>query len=479
MKNLFLMALVIALLIALASQAGAEPTPSLDTFAHKATITTQNSGPFHRLVLPFAVYQHVRRPDLGDLRVFNERGEQLPHALLRAESQARSSQTETSVPFFPLPVAAGMKADSVDLSVTVRQTDDGTLVAVGRAPTANEADRILRGVVLDASKLDGAIRSLRLNVGPSKQPFHAYVIESSTDLQHWRRLKGDAQLVLLSHDGHQVINDRVEWARDADPYLRLLWSDPTQAPEILSVQLGVVETLPGQPVELWSGPLDPSDSQGNAHDYVLPGHLPLEKLRINLPETNTLTPLAVQRPTTVNVSRLQRHREEVHWQTLSRSVVYRLQSPQGEVRSPDIELSGRFEARLRLLIDERAGGIGSEPPSVQVGFVPHVLLFLARGEGPFVLAWGADSVSRGELPVATLIPGYEGLHKLMATEATLAIAPTDPAAIAGPAGKEDSTASLLSSKWILWAVILFGVAVLAAMARSLLKQLRQGENPGG
>ena len=437
-------------------------------FAHKSGIATGSGGPFYQLALPLAVYQGVKRADLGDLRVFNGQGEVVPYALLRAESRAEMRRTEHAAPFFPL-LAAGEGAASGDVSVTVRQTGDGTLVAVHQSPAKARADTHVRGVVIDASKLPRGVRSLRLNAGPSPVPFHAYVIESSTDLQHWRQLKGDAQLVRLAHEGHQVVSDTAEWGSDADPYLRLLWVDPQQAPAIRSVSLGLVERLPGQPAEIWSDTLAPSISQANTYEYVLPGQLPLEKLRINLPQINTLTPLGIQGQSRF-VSR-RRHREEVRWDTLAHTVAYRLASPQGEIRSPDVELSGRVEDHLRLVIDGRTGGVGGEPPSLQVGFVPHVLVFLARGDGPFVLTWGAESVNRGELPIATLLPGYEGIHKLTATPATLSVS-GESATVPMLAGERKEDAPL-SSKWILWSVMLVGLLVLGGMARTLIKQLRQ------
>lgn len=466
--------LIPALAVLLAAPALAEAPLRPDNFGQRAVIATADGGPFYRVNLPIAVYQGVKRPDLGDLRVFNGRGEVVPYALLREQAQTQSRQSEHEVPFFPLPAAAGANGDATALSVTVRQTGDGTLVAVRQSPQSVKAAGAVRGVVIDASKLrDKAVRSLRLGVGRSSAPFHSYVLETSSDLQHWRLLKSDAQLVHLSHEGHQVVNERTEWQGGADRYLRLTWAEPEQAPAIRSVQLGVIETAPGEPVEIWSPWLTPRVVENNVYEYALPGYLPLEKLRFDLPQINTLTPVNIQRLVPASERRGHRHRSEAYWETLSRTVLYRLQSPQGEIRSPDIELFRFPEARLRLVADARAGGIGAEPPSLQVGFVPHVLVFLARGEGPFVLAWGADAVSSGELPVSTLLPGYEGVHKLKAGIATLSLSAGATTATAAPAGSKgaDKVAEP-SSKWILWSVMIVGLLVLASMARSLLGQLR-------
>ncbi len=478
MTKPFVLALVLAMGLGHVVPVRADAPLRPASFRHQAAITTGSGGPFHRLSLPFEVYQGVRHPDLGDLRVFNGRGEMLPYTLLRTESQIQSREHEHAVPFFPLPAVPAATDAVRPLAVTVRQAGDGTLVAV-QVPVAGKAAGTVRGIVIDASKLrDKAVRSLRLNVEPGSVPFHSYVLESSDDLRHWRVLKGDAQLVHLNHEGHQIVDARSTWHGDADRYLRLLWNDPLLAPAIRAVHLGVVETTSGRPVEIWSSPLLPEVAGNNVYDYLLPGHLPLEKLSIDLPQINTLAPVDIQRLLPARTRRAHRHRGEAHWETLSRSVVYRLQSPLGEIRSPDIALFRAPEARLRLVTDARAGGMGSGSPVLRVGFVPHVLVFLARGEGPYVLAWGADAVASGALPAAMLLPGYEGVHKLTASAATLVVAAKLPATTARAEKKEPVEAAQVSSKWMLWGVMLLGLLVLGGMARALLGQLRQGTGSG-
>ena len=206
--------------------------------------------------------------------------------------------------------------------------------------------------------------------------------------------------------------------------------------------------------------------------------MPLEKLRINLPQINTLAPMSIQYfpPQERHRPRLGWHhhrREEARWGDLAQTVVYRLQAPQGEAKSADIALYGTVANRLRLVTDDRSGGIGSVPPSLQIGFVPHVLVFLARGNGPFVLAWGAKGVEPASLALSTLVPGYDAKAPLNAAQASLpasGIVQAKPAPLAGGATPEGSSPS---AKWVLWAVLLGGLLVLGGMARSLIQQLRQ------
>ena len=150
-----------------------------------------------------------------------------------------------------------------------------------------------------------------------------------------------------------------------------------------------------------------------------------------------------------------RRRERSFWQSLAQTVVYRLNSPEGEIRSPEIVLNSHSESQLRLAFDARGGGIGNVPPTLQVGFVPQQLVFLARGEGPFVLAWGAAKVENAALPVTTLVPGYGADKKLAASPATLQAGQSMTPAVATAAVATASEIPQETRKALLWSCLLY------------------------
>lgn len=458
---------------ALLSAAVAAQTPSLkpDAFANRSGIEVTGAGPFHQLALPMSVYQRVQRSDLGDLRVFNAQGEVVPHALLRSASTLESHSKEISVPMFPINAARASGNEDGDMSIEVRKNADGTLVSIRQSAAQNKSTSIVRGVLLDTSKIKSGVQSLRLTVGQTKSPFHFFSIETSDDLQRWRMLKHDAQLVRLEHEGQRIEKDSVAWDHDAGKYLRILWADPQQAPIITAAAVGVVQNAVNRAPMIWSDAIAPSQVEKSAYDYALPGRMPLEQLRINLAQTNTLAPLQIQH----YVARSSRRHEQGSWDNLAHTVVFRLKSPQGEASSPDIVLNGNPENQLRLVVDARSGGIGNVPPTLQVGFVPHILVFLARGEGPYTLAWGAAAVGNAALAVTTLIPGYKDGQKLTASSATLqALASKQAGAVVAATPPE---ASKPASKGVLWAVLIAGVLVLGGMAWALVRQMKQASTP--
>ena len=123
-----LIALTLAAL--LATPAAGQPPLRPGDFANRSVIETNGSGPYHQLALPLAVYEGAASAGLADLRVFNGQGELLPYALLRSEAQTVSHQIENAAPFFPLPPPGKASTGASDISVTVRQTADGSLVSV-------------------------------------------------------------------------------------------------------------------------------------------------------------------------------------------------------------------------------------------------------------------------------------------------------------------------------------------------------------
>lgn len=478
---------IIAFTIAalLATPAPAQQAPArLEDFAWRGAISVSGAGPFHQVVLPLEVYKGIVSASLNDLRVFNGQGEALPYALLRGGRQSAPQTTEVTAPFFPLRSLPGDAASQPgmggagDVSVTVRQNADGTLVSVQQQPSKTEAGDVVKGVVVDASAVKGSIRSLRLVAETDAAAFHLYTIESSRDLQQWRVLKQEAQLAHLEHAGHRVDIDSAEWDSAADRYLRLIWRNPRQAPEIKSVTLNAAESNRVPLVRVWSEDIAPSAVKPNVYEYTLPGQMPVEKVRINLPQANTLAPLDVQYVVS-NRWGLQgreqhdRRDQSQRWQTLAHTVAYRLSGPQGEVRSGDVAAYGNALSALRLAVDSRGGGVGSIPPTIQVGFEPHVLVFLGRGDGPFVLAWGAEDVAPAGLTPSTLIPDYDSAAPLKAAPASLAASDIVQVKPAAQAGKSGPDASHGANKWVLWAVLIAGLLVLGGMARSLVRQLRQ------
>ena len=157
---------------------------------------------------------------------------------------------------------------------------------------------------------------------------------------------------------------------------------------------------------------------------------------------------------------------------LASGLLYRLPENGKETLQDEIELYGTPVQQLRLRVDARGGGLGSEAPSLRVAVRGTQVVFLARGSAPYRLAVGDASARSAALPLGTLIPGYEPRRLASLGRA---IAPTEVPAVVREAA--DAAQSAADWKRIgLWGVLLAGVALLGGMAFSLLRKPRLGEH---
>lgn len=449
--------LIVGALLSASVQAQTAITP--DSFAWHAKIDAPGTGPFYQAPLPLGVYTGVKRADLGDLRVFNAAGEVVPHAWLQARPSTVSDRTESPLTVFVLR-AAGNAPGGWSLDVT--RNRDGTLVAMRQAEAG--PGTMTAGALFDISQLHQNAHALKLALAPNAAAFQHFSLDTSDDLQSWRPL-ADGQIVRLERDGQRIENNRIEWDGEAGKYLRVLWREPQSAAEIVSAAVSITHTATRSAPMLWSGALLPATVQKDLYEYQLPGRLPLEQLRIELAQPNTLAPVIVQRYQPGYGQR----REQGSWLTIASTIAYRLAAPQGEERSLALQLNLPPESRLRLAIDSRGGGVGAVAPSIQVGFTPRVLVFLARGNGPFMLAWGAVAMPPSALALASLVPGYDADQALTAAAARIAfVPPAQTAGLPGPA----ALASSVKSKGLLWLALLAGVAILGGMAWLLIRQMQ-------
>ena len=485
--------LAVAMAAAWWGAAGAQP-------AATAPIALQGSGPYYRLALPLGIYGLAARGDLRDIRVRNANGDAVPYAWLRDEAAApRFSSKE--VPIFALPASAGHASD--DASPSFRVRPDGSL-ALARKPARRQAGAAQW--LIDASQLKGGLLQARFDVAPDARGLFAFRLEASDDLRHWRPVGGEEQLVRLAHGGQAIERLAVELGGVHARFLRLRWSDPHNGAPLTGVAIdSVQEAEPAAPPQ-WSGALGPERCGADHCDYPLPRGLPVESLRIDLADVDTLAQVGISgllaatptvpadpAPAPRNPLYALRHRQrppvaptgsagEV---PLLDTVVYRLAQTGGEARSPVLALDGARYTHLRLRTAGPVSLLGAAPPSIAVGATPRTLVFLAQGAAPYSLAWNAapekNAVQGGPsgaaLALATLLPGYSANKPVVADEATVVL-PQPPvaavdAAVAAAAQLPVPTQPDPARKWWLWGALGIGLLLLAGMAWSLFASLRK------
>jgi hypothetical protein len=408
----------------------------------------------YELEIPAAVYRGVTRTDLGDVRVFNGQGEVVPHALRPRASSSSESGATVNLPGFPI---YGEVSDRIeDLNVRVEKRVDGTIVSVRGQAKTSASKKPQRGYLLDASALRQAIQALRFEWQSGSDGFVGSVrVEGSDDLSAWNTIADHAALLRLTFGGHQLEQNRVELRGVRFKYLRVSWPENQQPLESLTV---VAEPAAGvvSPRRVWqiiSG--ERVAGQAGEYRYDLGGPFPFDRLRVDLPQLNSLVQLQI----------LSRAKSDEPWRLKTSATAYRLRRDETEVSSPEIALTNVGERYWLLRVDQKGGGVGDGVPILQIGWPPQKLVFAARGAGPFQLVYGNSAAKAAVFPIDSLIPGYKTDAEFKVRTASLG----EQVMLAGAARLRAQTDY---KKWMLWGILILGVFVLAAMAYRLARQVK-------
>ncbi|MDH4584281.1 DUF3999 domain-containing protein [Pseudomonas sp. BN415] len=424
-----------------------------DDFTTRVELRLDGEGPWYRMDLPMALHFAARHADLRDLRVFNAEGEALAYALTRSSASEQRARREHALRRFPL---RGPAEGAGLPSVRVERSTTGTVVQVVPDGPASAGEQ-LRGWLLDASGVQAPLEKLNLDWNAGGEGFQRFSIEASDDLQHWESW-GDGQVARLSFADQRIDQREVSLPGRSARYLRLIWQSPPQAPELTAVTVVSASRQSLPATMAWSAPLEPISSKDGQYVWDLPLGLPIERLRIAVERPGSLLPVQVEA----------RRDGAPQWQPLTSGLLYRLPQDGKEVAREELDLPGWMSVKqLRLTVDPRAGGFGQQVPRLEVGMHATQVVFLARGNPPFVLALGNLDASRSELPLATLVPGFDSssLAKMGLADA-VALPPQT-----GVHLTERQTAGQIVWKRVgLWAVLLLGVGLLGAMAFSLLRR---------
>lgn len=436
--------------------------PATEMFAYGTKLEVSGQQPFYELELPLEVYQAVTRRDLGDLRVFNAASQVVPHALRRPESTTiRKDVVTAQLPFFPL--RGDIETIDGDLSIHVERNPQGTVIDV-RAAESKESTTIgpVRAYLVDAGSLKRPIDALELAWAAQGADFLGELtIETSNDLHAWRLLT-TAAVANLSYQGFQLDRSSIELPRPNVRYLRISWPDNRPPAEVTQViALAHQNQTTSSPQRRWlklKG--SPIADQPQTYLADLEGFLPVDTVQIQLAQNNSMAVArlaSVDSPTAV---------QREHW----RGLLYNLQVDGKSVANPAITLSPTVSRTWKLTIDGSETGLHSAP-QLEFGWQPARLVFLAQGDGPFLLAYGSRNIEPASFSVDSL---------LKKTGSNLQPAHIEP----GPQFPLGGKSKLLPTPppfpwktWLLWSVLVAGVVLIGWMSFRLYQQLHTQEKP--
>lgn len=425
-----------------------------EDFAAQAALALEGEGPWYRLDVPMAVHLAAAHGDLRDLRIFDADGQTQAYHLGSGREQYRETRQETAVTRFPLYA----RRNSQDVpEVRIRRGEGGTLVEVAPPARQDPEAQQLRGWLLDGSAVQDSLQQLVLDWDEQEgEGFQQFSIEASDDLQHWRAW-GTGQVARLAFADERILQAEVELPGLKARYLRLLWLEPKQAPNLRSATLiSVRGDRQAAPLN-WSEPLVAGRAGNGELIWELPMALPLERVRIEPIERGTLAPVRLSG----------RADASQPWRGLASGVLYHLPEQGVERLNDELTLPGQSVRQLSMRVDPRGGGLSGEP-RLRVALPASQVIFLARGKPPYTLAVGNPRLQDQSLPLTTLRPGQT-------TGSTdFAVARVDGSVRFSSAGQQPdgvtAAAGIEAKRLGLWVVLLSGVGLLVMMSLKMLRK---------
>ena len=207
---------------------GASAQERPDEFAYSVPLELSGDNALYQLEVPRPVYEGVTRADLADVRVFNGRGEIVPHAWKPRPAPGTAPAAWVELPFFPLRGSPGTPAENLD--IRAERSAAGTIVRVISSGTGKAARRRCWGTWSTPPAFKRPMHALDLDWRePGAGMSGSLRVEASDDLQHWHTLVSAAPLVSLEFGGHKLVQKTVDLPAAQYKYLRLTWP-PSQEP---------------------------------------------------------------------------------------------------------------------------------------------------------------------------------------------------------------------------------------------------------
>lgn len=420
------------------------------------------------LALAPEVYMNAKSADLADLRLFDADGKKIAFALHQPEAPARIESTTLDIKSFPLRGAAAKNGGNLALDIKTNTQGQVSSVKIKQAK-GEQGAHALQALLLDLG-LKNALQpplldKIHLSLPSGMQEYAAQVwLAVSDDLQHWDTIAVADLRWLNNAQGERLVQDEIVFPQRRFRYARLSWNAGTP------IEFGKIyangEKQQRAAVAMDSLVLPPMAGKFPQDlSYPTAIAIPIEKISLIFDEQNVVLPVEIG-----NYRELPKLQGEQKWefQRWMAASFYQIKQD-GQLRqSGEINLPPNHAAHL--VLRRKADAIAK--PHLKISWQSARLVFLTSGKAPYTLAFGRNDVSSIQSPLEEVAPGFQvdeikrfapGKFGKLQTYRAPALA----ADLATEASK-----SAQQRRYLLWAVLLAGVAIMALLVMRLFKQMK-------
>jgi hypothetical protein len=440
---------------ALGFACSAVAAPQLDDYAQGISVAPLSDRPLIEVHLPDAVYQSVTQPDLADVRVFNAEGAAVPHALCASPSEAEPSISHVELPVFDLQTGAHRATNDARIEVN---TASGAEVRIEESQSGAQAlgETHTAAHVIDARTIEDQLRAIQFEWrSPDGASEARILIDASEDLDRWHTVVPTSALLQITQNAQQLRRERIPLPQQRYRYLRVARIDagpPLHITSVIAERVAAPETI--EPVWFTATLLEST----TPNEFLFDGArlAPISYARLRLLQDNTSVRLSID-------SRKHPHDP---WRHRWSGEMYAIVNKAERRVSPPAQFDRDYDRYWRV----RYAAPTPTPPTLELGYRPAQLRFLAQGAAPFTVAFGSRRAGPASAQQCNALIADASASDLQRLIAQGTVGP--PRTLAGAVALQPLPKQTPLRLILLWAVLVAGVALLIGMALSLLKRVR-------
>lgn len=446
--------------------------PATGGFAYRATIAAQPDATWIRLQLPPAALAQVQTADAQDVQVQDAQGLALP-LYVAPMAQVVPAAAQFSVSYPALPYTLAQPAATAGEKLQLRVQSAGQSIAIDSS-NMGAAGATEQAVLLDLRGEKARWQAVVLDADLPPNQAVQLQLASSRDMQHWQPLTADGVVYRFAPQAGAPALENMRlrlpsaWQAQGQ-YLRISWAADSGAVQLRGLR---GELAQAHPAPQWARiPLGLAQVQNaDGLQWQLPFALPVQGLQAHWPEQEQASGSAV----VYWPYRLEaRKTAAAPWQTQGRGLLWRSPVAQGM----DIDLSGNWQALRLHALPPAAQNAGAAAMQLTALVAPIELVALAaQGQPPYTLVVGRKAQRGDTLHAAPRLPQEQLLKMGLKDWRSLPIASLGAAQITPvPQGWWAQTQAAWQQDrrpFVLWAILLGGVLLLAGLAWRLARGMR-------
>ncbi|MBI9076307.1 MAG: DUF3999 domain-containing protein [Desulfatibacillum sp.] len=346
-------------------------------FISGAQLEARADGGLWQLILTQSVYEGLIRQDIGDIRIFDGSGLQVPMKIVDGRTGFHQEPKTQALNFFPLMT----RGDGyIDMSTTrFRMDETGAIMGVD-SQAKDGAGNILTSYIIDASRLDGEPESLRVKWSDQPGKFVTTVdVKASRDLNFWFGLSSNSTLAQIPCGQLMFFQDIIGIPKAMAGYWLITWPGGKKGVTLESVEV-IYPSEQNAVTTIWSQATPRGAGVGGEYQFEIPAGFPASQVKIHVMWPDFCSRAKVY----------SRSSQTTNWEFHADTTLFNLTAGDNNIQNGVLDVRPANHRFWKVQIDpESTSGAGPLPPTFQVGWTPHSIYFVASGQEPFVLAFGS------------------------------------------------------------------------------------------